>query len=172
MVQLLVTLRKRVQKVLLLLTQSIIFQARKLWIENRYQNNPLQQGRAVAPVLTRSSWIRYLSNLRRENITDTSFIVVRHPFERLVSAYRDKIERSHAKNYLTDWYYKQYGQKIVKKYRSQAINLFGPQFFRWVFFSKNYYSLPFFPCMHIKMQVMSLTVTILVMLPLMNNSKS
>ena len=130
MVQLLVTLIKRVQKVLLLLTRSIIFQARKLWIENRYQNNPLQQGRAVAPVLTRSSWIRYLSNLRRENITDTSFIVVRHPFERLVSAYRDKIERSHAKNYLTDWYYKQYGQKIVKKYRSQAINLFGPQFFR------------------------------------------
>lgn len=113
----------------IILDLSSVSKARKLWIENRYQNNPLQQGRAVAPVLTRSSWIRYLSNLRRENITDTSFIVVRHPFERLVSAYRDKIERSHAKNYLTDWYYKQYGQKIVKKYRSQAINLFGPQFF-------------------------------------------
>ena len=88
-------------------------------------------GRAVAPSLTRSSWIRWKSNLVRNNVNETSFIVVRHPFERLVSAYRDKLERTHAKNYLTDWYFKQYGQKIVKKYRSKAISIFGSDFFRY-----------------------------------------
>ena len=89
-------------------------------------------GRAVAPSLTRSSWIRWKSNLVRNNVNETSFIVVRHPFERLVSAYRDKLERTHAKNYLTDWYFKQYGQKIVKKYRAKAISIFGSDFFRYV----------------------------------------
>ena len=89
-------------------------------------------GRAVAPSLTRSSWIRWKSNLVRNNVNETSFIVVRHPFERLVSAYRDKLERTHAKNYLTDWYFKQYGQKIVKKYRAKAISIFGSDFFRYI----------------------------------------
>ena len=95
-------------------------------------------GRAVAPSLTRSSWIRWKSNLVRNNVNETSFIVVRHPFERLVSAYRDKLERTHAKNYLTDWYFKQYGQKIVKKYRSKAISIFGNDFFRYVVLLPNH----------------------------------
>ena len=87
-------------------------------------------GLAVAPKLKRSSWIEWKTNLERNNKTETNFIVVRHPFERLVSAYRDKLERTHAKNYLTDWYFKQYGQKMVKKYRSKAISIFGSDFFR------------------------------------------
>ena len=87
-------------------------------------------GLAVAPKLKRSSWIQWKTNLEQNNKTETNFIVVRHPFERLVSAYRDKLERSHADNYQTDFYYKKYGQKIVKKYRQKAISIFGKYFFR------------------------------------------
>ena len=89
-------------------------------------------GRAVAPSLTRSSWIRWKSNLVRNNVNETSFIVVRHPFERLVSAYRDKLERSNV------YYYKKYGEKIVQKYRQKAINIFGKDFFRLVFLLSSY----------------------------------
>ena len=93
-------------------------------------NAPLKQGRTVAPALSRTSYVRYQAKLRRENKTEISFIVVRHPFERLVSAYRDKLERTHASNYLTDFYYKSYGRKIVQKYRRRALQKFGDDFFR------------------------------------------
>jgi len=122
----------------IILDLSSVSESRKKWIQVRNKNAPLQMGRAVAPSLTRSSWIRWKSNLVRNNVNETSFIVVRHPFERLVSAYRDKLERTHAKNYLTDWYFKQYGQKIVKKYRSKAISIFGNDFFSF----KNNYGAP------------------------------
>lgn len=44
--------------------------------------------------------------------TSTSFLIVREPFERLVSAYRNKFEGARNK------YFKQLGDWIVKKYRS------------------------------------------------------
>ena len=46
------------------------------------------------------------------------------------AAYRDKLERSHAENYTTDFYYKKYGVKIVEKYRERALDTFGSHFFR------------------------------------------
>jgi hypothetical protein len=85
----------------------------------------------VAPVMIKSAWQRYKTKLKQSNLTaETSFIVVRHPFERLVSAYRDKIERTHAKNYLLDFYYKAYGRKIVAQFRKRSLQKFGDQFFR------------------------------------------
>ena len=48
----------------------------------------------------------------------TSFFIVRHPFDRLVSAYRNKLEN---RNVHDGFYFQSlYGQTIVKKYRTRA----------------------------------------------------
>ena len=107
-----------------------LLQGDKAYIKKTYPGNYLKQGRVVAPTISRSTFVRYKKNLRVKNETDVSFIVVRHPFERMVSAYRDKLERTHAKNYLTDFYYKAYGKKMVQKFRGQALKRFGDDFFR------------------------------------------
>ncbi|KAI4490147.1 hypothetical protein M0804_004329 [Polistes exclamans] len=41
------------------------------------------------------------------------FLIVRHPFERLLSAYRDKLEHINGREY----YYKRFGRHITHKYR-------------------------------------------------------
>lgn len=51
------------------------------------------------------------------------FIVVRHPFERLLSAYRDKLEHMQDREY----YYKRYGQYITHRYRAKQSNLTNPE---------------------------------------------
>lgn len=48
-------------------------------------------------------------------------LVVRHPFERLLSAYRDKLENSVAgREHGTLHFYRKYGSKIVRRYRSKS----------------------------------------------------
>lgn len=48
-------------------------------------------------------------------------LVVRHPFERLLSAYRDKLENSVAgREHGTLHFYQKYGVKIVRKYRRKS----------------------------------------------------
>ena len=57
-------------------------------------------------------------------------MIVRHPFDRLVSAFRDKLERIKTnQNMETHYYYKLYGKDIVKTYRARAIENFGKEFF-------------------------------------------
>lgn len=51
------------------------------------------------------------------------FMVVRHPFERLLSAYRDKLEHMQGK----EWYYKRYGKYITHRYRTKQSNLTTPE---------------------------------------------
>ena len=63
------------------------------------------------------------------NSSTTHFFIVRHPVYRLVSAYRDKLERSLAAKVENDWYYNLYGRAIVKQYRALAERRFGHQFF-------------------------------------------
>ncbi|XP_045137165.1 LOW QUALITY PROTEIN: carbohydrate sulfotransferase 11-like [Portunus trituberculatus] len=47
-------------------------------------------------------------------------LVVRHPFERLASAFRDKLERvAGGEKHGTEHFYKKYGRKIVEKYRKK-----------------------------------------------------
>lgn len=48
-------------------------------------------------------------------------MVVRHPFERVLSAYRDKLENSTAgPEHGTHHFYQKYGRKIVAKYRNSS----------------------------------------------------
>jgi len=92
-----------------------------------HPHQPNDQARVVAPILT-------MTRLRQISSTPgyTGLVVVRHPFDRLVSAFRDKIERCHGadnKTFKGEWYYNTYGKKIVSKYRSKAVQRLGPQYF-------------------------------------------
>ncbi|XP_020277906.1 carbohydrate sulfotransferase 11-like [Pseudomyrmex gracilis] len=50
--------------------------------------------------------------------TYNKLIVVRHPLERLLSAYRNKLEAKHEKS--AKYFQSRFGKKIVKKYRQNA----------------------------------------------------
>ena len=78
------------------------------------------------PVMSNKRRYTALANTRPNLKT---FIIVRHPFQRLVSAFRDKLEHFHTPLLKDDFYYKIYGSKIVRKYRKAAINKFGKNFF-------------------------------------------
>jgi len=53
--------------------------------------------------------------------TSRKLLVVRHPFERLLSAYRNKLENSVVgREHGTLHFYRKYGTKIVRKYRSKS----------------------------------------------------
>jgi len=97
-------------------------------IIKKYPNQPNDQARVVAPSLT---WTQVRSVLA--DPSSTTLLIVRHPFDRLVSAFRDKLEQCHGdpKNctLTSNWYYKQYGSKIVAQYRKEAIRKFGNDFF-------------------------------------------
>lgn len=50
-------------------------------------------------------------------------MIVRDPFERLVSAYRDKLENLNiGKKHGVEFFYRKYGKKIVQKYRKKPLN--------------------------------------------------
>jgi len=57
----------------------------------------------------------------------TSIIFVRHPFERLLSAFRDKLEDPNIKGRkFNEYYHNKYGRRIVMHYRKEKIT--GPTF--------------------------------------------
>lgn len=58
------------------------------------------------------------------NASQVKFLIVRDPFQRILSAYRDKLENKDiGKKHGTLHFYKSYGSKIVKKYRKKANKL-------------------------------------------------
>lgn len=63
-----------------------------------------------------------------------SLLIVRHPFNRLVSAFRDKLEqvqdRVRGDNPESDYFYRKYGSQIVEDFRSKAVAKFGSDFFK------------------------------------------
>jgi len=96
-------------------------------IIKNHPNQPNEQARIVAPLTS-------LSNLERISKQEDArlLLIVRHPFDRLVSAFRDKLEQCHGPQNCTlenNWYYKKYGKNIVSQYRTKAIEKFGDSFF-------------------------------------------
>lgn len=59
-----------------------------------------------------------LPEIEKKLATYDKLIVVRHPLERLLSAYRNKFEAKHEKS--AKYFQSRFGKKIVKKYRSNA----------------------------------------------------
>lgn len=107
-------------------------------IMKKYPNQPNDQARVVAP-LTSDAGVRDL--VTRDDAS--SLLIVRHPFDRLVSAFRDKLEQCHGVpgncTLSSNWYYKQYGHKIVNQFRDRAVQRFGQEFFS----QRNNYGAPF-----------------------------
>ena len=75
--------------------------------------------RKLVPLLPYQALVRFLHSQPRP----VSFIIVRHPFDRLLSAYRDKLEK------FNKYYYEKYGKAIVNKYRRRGIERFGKEFY-------------------------------------------
>ena len=68
-----------------------------------------------------SEWDKYTRSVGVKGVPHnmTGFIVVRHPFERLVSTYRDKLE-SYSRSF-----FENLARRVVEKYRERAIKQFG-----------------------------------------------
>ncbi|KAK9305440.1 hypothetical protein QLX08_003563 [Tetragonisca angustula] len=59
-----------------------------------------------------------LSEIERMLATYDKLIVVRHPLERLLSAYRNKLEAKHEKS--SKYFQTRFGKKIIRRYRQNA----------------------------------------------------
>ncbi|XP_003489107.1 carbohydrate sulfotransferase 11 [Bombus impatiens] len=59
-----------------------------------------------------------LSEIERMLATYDKLIVVRHPLERLLSAYRNKLEAKHEKS--SRYFQTRFGKKIIRRYRQNA----------------------------------------------------
>lgn len=102
----------------------ISIQEHRLAIENDHENM-LDRAKAVRHVMNARLFHAYM----RSHPQMDSFIWVRHPFHRLVSAFRDKLERLHNNDLEHDYFYTLYGHKIVRDYRDLAKARFGPDAF-------------------------------------------
>lgn len=79
-----------------------------------YNPDFLQKSKQVPLQLARKKYPRpSLDHLRKALNVSTSFLIVRHPLERLLSAYRDKIEFA-----IPNSYHYKLGSTIVNKYRN------------------------------------------------------
>ncbi|XP_058826419.1 carbohydrate sulfotransferase 11 [Topomyia yanbarensis] len=79
-----------------------------------YDTHFLQRTRASPIDLARRRFPRPHTSELNEHLSNTiSFLIVREPFERLVSAYRDKLEGSRNR------YYKLLGEQIIIKFRKK-----------------------------------------------------
>ena len=90
--------------------------------KKRYGGSLIHQIQHVGAIQpSEQLWYDYVTQNQSSDLI--AFMVVRHPFERLVSAYRDKLER------IDQHYYEKYGKKIVYRFRDKAIETLGSNFF-------------------------------------------
>ena len=94
-------------------------------VKNRYPALVEQLLHLGAVNPTSKAWKKFVTHLPQPSDL-TGLIIVRHPFDRLVSAFRDKLERN---NLVETFYYEQFGKSFVKKYRKMAIEALGEQYF-------------------------------------------
>eukprot|EP00094_Tigriopus_californicus_P014082 TCALIF_13638-PA protein Name:"Similar to Chst8 Carbohydrate sulfotransferase 8 (Mus musculus)" AED:0.15 eAED:0.15 QI:0/0.5/0/0.66/1/1/3/0/366 len=111
------------------------------WMANFFHLAPLTQEErssienAHESMLDRAKAVRFtfsgqlFHQYKKSHPQMDSFIWVRHPFYRLVSAFRDKLERLHGHGLEQDYFYALYGRKIVEEYRDSAISRFGSDAF-------------------------------------------
>lgn len=77
-----------------------------------------------------------LSEVEKKLATYDKLIVVRHPLERLLSAYRNKFETKHEKS--AKYFQSRFGKKIIKVKNKFPFNSNLAQFFSYyIFFSWN-----------------------------------
>lgn len=69
------------------------------------------------------SWENMYLTFFFQSPTPVTFLIVRHPFDRILSAYRDKFERKNS------YFHKKYGEAIVNKFRPSGIHRFGKEFY-------------------------------------------
>ena len=72
--------------------------------------------------MSRPAWKAWFAQSESSE-SSTRFLVVRHPFDRLVSVFRDKLERNNLYN--GQWGYDHYGKDIVRLYRQKYLDRFG-----------------------------------------------
>ncbi len=104
-----------------------LFQLKK--DELRKKHLPEQPLKLLVPVSSRLKETLFKAYVQSHQDRVKSFLIVRHPFDRLVSAFRDKLERSKRPDYDKNWYYRTYGKGIVSRYRKDSIHRFGKDFF-------------------------------------------
>ena len=103
-------------KIILGLTNFKQWQIKML---RRRLNQPNALARYLVPPLPYSEFKEFVKNNR-----PVSFLIVRHPYDRLLSAYRDKFENK------KKFYHLKYGRFMVHQYRKRGIRRFGKSFYQ------------------------------------------
>ncbi|ODM99344.1 Carbohydrate sulfotransferase 13, partial [Orchesella cincta] len=94
------------------------------WLQNMMRLAGYSEGALQNPPKQLSIWAREVygdaDNFGKDEIAKSlKLLVVRHPFERLLSAYRDKLANSTVGNeHGTHHFYLKYGKRIVQKFRN------------------------------------------------------
>ncbi|KAG7189339.1 hypothetical protein KM043_016992 [Ampulex compressa] len=86
------------------------------WAGNDPLEIPADQAHAMDSFQRLSNYT--LPEIEKKLATYDKLIVVRHPMERLLSAYRNKFEAKHEKSSI--YFQTRFGRKIIKKYRPNA----------------------------------------------------
>ena len=95
------------------------FKQWQIKILQRRFNQPNTLARKLVPPLPYSEFKEFV-----ETQNPVSFLIVRHPYDRLLSAYRDKFESK------KKYYHIKYGRFMIQQYRQRGIRRFGKAFYR------------------------------------------